>query len=147
MSKKNTKSVLLLLTLIITGCATSYKPAGFFNDGYKDMALSNDIYKVSFKGNSDTSKSTVQDYLLRRCAEITMQKGYKYFIIMDGNTEAAHKTSTIPLVHTYSDHSLITYHQSSSEEYEDSFIIKLLKNNKVYKTAFSANVILNNFKN
>ena len=43
---------------------------------------------MSFKGNGHTSKERVQLYLLYRCAQVTRQYGYDYFIVTNGGTEA-----------------------------------------------------------
>lgn len=76
----------LFILSVLTGCATGYQSAGFGGFGYTEMALSKNSYVVSFKGNGVTSVDTVQSYLLRRCAELTLRKGYRYFVIMDGKT-------------------------------------------------------------
>ncbi|OGT57944.1 MAG: hypothetical protein A3F14_02255 [Gammaproteobacteria bacterium RIFCSPHIGHO2_12_FULL_43_28] len=76
----------LLATLsLLAGCATSYQPSGF-GGGYSEMALNQDTYIVSFNGNGFTGEGTVQSYLLRRCAELTQNKGYKYFVVVTGKT-------------------------------------------------------------
>jgi hypothetical protein len=70
---------------LLAGCATGYQPTGF-SGGYSEMALNQDSYIVSFRGNGFTGEGTVQSYLLRRCAELTLNKGYKYFVLITGKT-------------------------------------------------------------
>ena len=72
------RKAIILLVFFLSGCITPYQKMGL-GGGYSDMALSEDTYKVTFRGNSDTSQEYVQNMLLRRCAEITIQNGYKYF--------------------------------------------------------------------
>ena len=80
------KFLTLLFTLsLLAGCATGYKPSGF-SGGYSEMALNQDSYIVSFNGNGFTGEGTVQSYLLRRCAELTLNKGYRYFVLVTGKT-------------------------------------------------------------
>lgn len=90
------KTLLIFLCfLLLVACATPYQPMGF-DGGYSDMALSRDTYKVSFRGNGLTLQDHVQTFLLRRCAELTIQQGYKYFIILDSNTNADQSFVTTP---------------------------------------------------
>lgn len=76
--------------LAVAGCATAtpYQPAGASGDGYAEQKLENNRYKVTFAGNSSTSRQTVETYLLYRAAEITLQNGYDYFVMADKGTSA-----------------------------------------------------------
>jgi len=76
---------LFLSACLLAGCISHYQPSGL-SGGYSDMALNKDTYFVTFRGNGFTSAETVQSYTLRRSAEITLNKGYKYFIIVNGGT-------------------------------------------------------------
>src|SRR5579872_6307648 len=79
-------TVAVLSALALSGCASPYKAYGI-GGGYTDMALNNDTYYVTFRGNGFTSSDVVQSYVLRRSAELTLNKGYKYFDILNGGTE------------------------------------------------------------
>lgn len=72
----------------LAGCstATPYQPLmdGY---GYSDQALEPNRYRVTFSGNSQTARSTVENYLLYRAAEVTVQNRNDYFIIADRETE------------------------------------------------------------
>ncbi len=68
------------------GCATPYQQRSFAG-GYSDTRISKDTALVSFKGNGYTPKERVQLYLLYRCAEVTRQDGFDYFIVNNGETE------------------------------------------------------------
>ena len=48
------------------------------------MPLAQDTYEVSFRGNGYTSQDKVQKMALLRAAELTLEKGYKSFEIVDG---------------------------------------------------------------
>lgn len=85
-------SVLILLAaaLVLTACGgpTPYKPADPADGyGYSDQALEKNRYRVSFSGNADTPRETVQNYLLYRAAELTLATGNDYFIEARQETE------------------------------------------------------------
>ena len=85
--------VLLLLLGVLSACvtATPYQPAQPEGFGYKEERLDANRYRVSFRGNSQTTRETVEDYLLYRAAELTLQNGFDHFILVGRDTEA--KTS------------------------------------------------------
>lgn len=74
--------IALLGACWLTSCSTSYQPLGF-TGGYSDQRLDNNTAQVSFRGNGFTAPETVHSYLLRRCAEVTLQNGYNYFVLVD----------------------------------------------------------------
>ncbi len=76
----------------LAGCATPtpYGPAlseGRYAYGYRDQRLDSDNWRVTFAGNSLTSRETVERYLLYRAAELTVQQGYDWFETTDRKTE------------------------------------------------------------
>lgn len=76
---------ILILILLIGGCSTPYQPYGLLG-GYKSSQLSDNSYRVLFKGNQHTHAETVYNNLERRCAEITIGNGYSYFIIYEDSS-------------------------------------------------------------
>jgi hypothetical protein len=56
--------------------------------GYSDEQISATRYRVSFSGDNETTRPQVEDYLLRRAAEITVRAGYSYFLFDNRSTEA-----------------------------------------------------------
>ncbi|WP_313670421.1 CC0125/CC1285 family lipoprotein [Sandarakinorhabdus sp.] len=80
--------------LVLAGCATSgstpYQPASSANavqGGYSEVRLAEDRYSVTFAGNRLTSREQVEASLLYRSAELTLQRGYDWFVIVDKETE------------------------------------------------------------
>ena len=85
----------LLLIAIISACATSYQKLGS-TGGYSETALAENVYRVNFAGNAYTSLENSDDYTLLRCAELTLEKNYKYFIIVDSNRTSLISVMTTP---------------------------------------------------
>ena len=56
--------------------------------GYTDLQLSPNRYRVTFSGNSATRREDVENYLLRRAAEVTLAAGYTHFAFDQRDTEA-----------------------------------------------------------
>ncbi len=77
--------------LALTACTapTPYAPRepGEYT-GYTDQRLDQNRYRVTFTGNSVTRRETVEDYLLLRSAEVTLQSGFRYFVFDTRDTEA-----------------------------------------------------------
>jgi hypothetical protein len=78
----------VLLLVLLAGCAvpTPYQPStgGY---GYMEQQLESNRYRVTFSGNSVTSRDTVQNYLLYRAAELTLERGDGYFTVVNQNVE------------------------------------------------------------
>lgn len=88
-------------TLLTSACVTetTYRPAtgqGFARSGYSDRQIEGDRFQVSFAGNSYTSRDTVERYLLYRAAELTVQRGYDYFIFADRDVDRRSQTYSTP---------------------------------------------------
>lgn len=73
---------IVLGLLVVAGCATPYQPRGS-NGGYADTRLDTSAFRVEFDGNEVTPRDTVITYLLYRCAELSVQAGYDYFVIAE----------------------------------------------------------------
>ena len=79
----------LLATSLVAGCTqpTPYAPA-VDGKGYKEQQLENDRYRVPFTGNSATPRETVENYLLYRAAEVTLQTGHDHFRVVRQEIES-----------------------------------------------------------
>ncbi len=79
----------LLLTGLLAGCATAtpYQPIdnGY---GYDEQRIEQNRYRIRFSGNARTPKQTVENYLLFRAAELTLQAGFDYFVFASEGTDA-----------------------------------------------------------
>ena len=77
------------LAAIFSGClATPYQPDGI-GGGYSESRLDASTATVSFRANSQTPKRVVESYLLYRCAEVTRNAGFDYFVPLDADGKAS----------------------------------------------------------
>ena len=96
--------IFLSLVVLFSGCATPYQKYKTFpvDGGYRDLTIQDNMFKVSFIGNIYTAKDDVNNYALLRSAEMTLENGYKYFLILEGNTDERELTYTMPESYTAS---------------------------------------------
>jgi hypothetical protein len=90
-------AALATATLLTAGCATetTYHPAvgqGFYRTGFSDRQIEPDRWLVTFAGNTVTPRDTVERYLLFRAAELTLQQGSDYFVMVDRDTDRQSRT-------------------------------------------------------
>lgn len=78
------------------GCATGYKSNGF-TGGYSETQLDENVFKVSFRGNGYTRRERAEDFTLLRSAELALENGYKYFVIIDSSSHTRNSTYTTPV--------------------------------------------------
>jgi hypothetical protein len=65
---------------LLTACSTAYQPDGL-TGGYSERRLDVSTAQVSFRGNRFNTPDSLHSYLLRRCADVTLQDGYNYFVL------------------------------------------------------------------
>ena len=66
------------------GClSTEYQSSGI-TGGFTDQMTGPSTATISFKGNGFTSAENARSFAMRRAAEVTLQKGYDYFLIEGG---------------------------------------------------------------
>jgi hypothetical protein len=87
----------MALTLGLSACvtATPYQPAvrgAATLGGFSDQRIDETHYRVTFSGNSLTSRETVERYLLYRAAELTTQSGFDTFEVVDRQTARDRQT-------------------------------------------------------
>lgn len=93
MTKLRKTPVLLAVAgvLALGACATAtpYQPAGYGGQrgGYAEQRLESNRYRVSFAGNSVTSRDQVEMSLLLRAAELTAESGYDWFATVNRATD------------------------------------------------------------
>ncbi|MGV6802113.1 MAG: CC0125/CC1285 family lipoprotein [bacterium] len=89
------KSLTILIGVaLLAACAseTPYGPSeGGGGYGFSEQRIEDNRYRITFRGNSLTSRETVENYLLYRAAEKTLNSGHDYFVVVGDDTE---KTTT-----------------------------------------------------
>jgi hypothetical protein len=71
------------LAVALAGCATGYQAKGAFSSGYSDVQIDENTYRVSYEGNGFTGKEEVDSMLIYRSADLTVQRGYDWFLMSD----------------------------------------------------------------
>ena len=79
--------ILVAILVTLASCATPYQQKSF-SGGFSDVQLNDNIFNVSFKGNSSTSIERAVDFSMLRSAEIALTNGYKYFSILESEKYA-----------------------------------------------------------
>ncbi len=81
---------LLVLAFVISGCATlpptTYHPlvkGSAAYEGYQDIQLDANTFKVVYWWNENTPEQRGQDLMLYRCAELTVERGFDYFVVVE----------------------------------------------------------------
>ena len=88
--------LVIALCLSLVGCATGYQKVGLMG-GYTDMKIQDNIYKVSFRGNAHVSEERAYDFALLRCAELTIENGYRYFVPVQEKSSVKESSYTEPV--------------------------------------------------
>lgn len=116
--------IALSAACLIAGCSTAYQPDGF-SGGYSDKMLANNTVLVSFRVNRLTTTDTLHSYLLRRCAEVTLQDGFNYFVLV--HEEDPTEATTDSLGSKVSSATIQMYQaraQAGAQSYDASFLLR-----------------------
>jgi hypothetical protein len=89
--------LILLIVTLLTECVTKYQ-AWSKSQGYKETKIEDGKVKVSFAANIYTDDETVKDYLLYRCAELTLENKFDYFIILEQKNDKLRTNLTSSVV-------------------------------------------------
>lgn len=81
--------MLMVLATVLAACATATPYQSMQRgEGYSDQKLESNRYRIRFAGNRLTDKDTVQNYLLFRAAEITLDNSHDYFVTVSLETDS-----------------------------------------------------------
>ncbi len=120
--------IVLFSLILLTGCATKYQSVGF-TGGYSETKLGENIFQVTFEGNGYTSTTRANDLALLRAAELTIENGYKFFIITNSITDSTNFAYSTPKVYN------TTFNRNSATTYSSGgntfFIAKPSSNNTI----------------
>lgn len=87
--------ILAIISVIMTGCATAYHKRGL-TGGFSETQIGENVFRVTFKGNAYTSRERVSDFTLLRSAELALENGYKYFVIIDSEKYTKKEVYAVP---------------------------------------------------
>lgn len=86
------QAAVLVLAMTLGACATATpyqaappdKPRA---DGFAERQIEPDRIRVTFRGNLATTREAVETAMLYRAAEVTVEKGYDWFVLTDRSTD------------------------------------------------------------
>ncbi|MCP2871715.1 CC0125/CC1285 family lipoprotein, partial [Salmonella enterica] len=86
---------------LLAGCATPtpYQPLGAptgVRGGFSAQQIERDRFRVTLAGTQVTSRERVENYLLSRAAELTVQQGYDGFTMMARDTDKHTSVQSTP---------------------------------------------------
>src|SRR5438445_5231479 len=83
---------ILVTTFLVSSYVIAYGPTGdyggFPHGGYSDVRVRGNKAIVRYDGGVFTSQLKVENYVLYRCARITIDSGYDYFIVTSITTSS-----------------------------------------------------------
>jgi uncharacterized protein YceK len=88
-------TILALLVVALSGCATTYQRKSF-TGGYSETQLGENIFQVSYRGNGYTSHERASDFSLLRSAEVALENGFRYFVIVESEKDSKVGAYTTP---------------------------------------------------
>lgn len=81
-------SAAALCLLAACATATPYGPAAQGGGyGFSDQRIESNRFRITFRGNSSTPRDVVENSLLYRAAELTVDQGYDHFVVIENDTE------------------------------------------------------------
>ena len=86
--------VVLCLGLVLAGCATRYQDMGP-TGGVTAAQMTDDVWRISARGNLYTDVLQVQDYVLLKAAETTIAAGRTHFAIVGKHDATRGATSLL----------------------------------------------------
>ena len=101
MKGKTMKKAILCLVVFLAGCETGYEKERF-TGSYTDVRLGVDRFKVDFRGNAYIGRGEAEAYALLRCAELTLENGFRYFALLGSVSNEEVSSYTTPAqAHTH----------------------------------------------
>jgi hypothetical protein len=70
----------------LAACAPPYQPVGLMG-GFNELPLGEDTFLVAFHWTRFTSQDRIMDFLLLRAAEVALDRGAPYFIVLEQSAE------------------------------------------------------------
>jgi hypothetical protein len=113
--------LVILPALLIAACSVHYKAGGEGKVGYASARIDGNTFNVTYVGEP---RETADLYNLFRCAELTAEEGFDYFIVVDHNGSV--ETSETQQKQPYTNQTIV----STSSIFTETRTIKVFKGTK-----------------
>ncbi|OWQ48273.1 hypothetical protein CDL60_06765 [Roseateles noduli] len=94
------KWIAIVALALLNACAFTSYTRMFGGYGYNDVPLSPDRYRVTFAGYQNDVPSKAADQALLRSAELTLTKGYRYFVVVEERNDMLTSSYQVPATQT-----------------------------------------------
>jgi len=88
----------LFLSVLLSACAVKYHAAEDGVSGFRDLQVEKNVYYVEYTEGARTSWEQIRQFTLKRCAEITKEKGYKFFDVISKDEKTVYLESDVTQV-------------------------------------------------
>lgn len=85
----------LISVFLLSACATGKKQNNILPGKYKSRVLGENKIEVAFVPNRVMDTMTAQNYALLKCANLTLENGYRYFLVSDRIAEKTFFSSKV----------------------------------------------------
>jgi hypothetical protein len=85
--------VLLGVALLLAGCSTAYQPGGPYSAGHSETRLAADSFRVFAQTGSVEHTGQMLEL---RAAELTLDSGYRKFVVVDRAVTSEQRSNYVP---------------------------------------------------
>lgn len=93
------KFATIIFTIILTACATPYGKYGLLG-GFNDSRIDENTFSISVDTNGFTSQQTTSMQALYRAAELTVENGFDFFVIVNSGNNPSSMAMAMPSTST-----------------------------------------------
>jgi len=83
------------ISIFLTGCAATYHAAEKGASGFRDLQIEGNVFYVEYTEGVRVEWAQIHRFALKRCAEITKNKGYKFFDVISKDEKTVYLKSSI----------------------------------------------------
>lgn len=124
---KNASRAALVVSLMLTGCATQYQSSGL-TGGHMESIGPGHLQRIDFSGNGYSDASKMRVFALYRAAEAAQAQHKPYFVIYDSLLSAArNRPSEMPRVGSIGGkpwaYAFVKYHEVSVDGANETAVV------------------------
>lgn len=97
------RAAFILCCFTLVSCSTPYQDMGI-TGGVQASKMTDDVWRISARGNGYTDRTVVQDYVLLKAAETTIAAGRTHFVVVnqaDASSQGTFRTADTCSFSTY----------------------------------------------